>query len=86
MEEKLLFYGFMIASIPYVIIYIFVLIVLIKEGSKYAILNTDLSNYGSLRKLVKKKKKYKYLYLSYLVSTFLPIAIFILFAILIFTS
>ena len=75
MNEKLLFNGFIIATLSYAIIYIFVLIVLKKEGFGYSILNIDLSNYSNLRKLVKAKRKYKWLYLAYLITTFLPLLI-----------
>ncbi len=85
MNESLLFNGFIIVIIPYIIISILVLTVLKKEGYNYSILNTTLSNYGSLRKLVKEQRKYKWLYLAYLISTFLPLSIFILFIVLVFT-
>lgn len=86
MNENLLFNGFMIAGTIYVIISILVLAIVKKEGSNFSILDITLSSYRSLRKLVKEQKKYKSLYLTYLISTFLPIAIFILFILLVFTS
>ncbi len=56
MNENLLFNVFIIVLIPYVVISVFVLIVLKKEGYNYSILNTTLLNYSSLRKLVKEQK------------------------------
>ena len=79
MNEELLFSGFGVAIILYVFVSIFVLVVLDREGFNYSILNTVFTNYGSLRKLVKKKGKYKCLYITYLITTLLPILIFVLF-------
>ena len=56
MSESILFYGFVITIIPYVIIYGLVIFILNKEGYDFSVFNIDLSNYGSLRKLVKKEK------------------------------
>lgn len=84
MSESILFYGFVITVIPYAIIYGLVIFILKKEGYDFSILNIDLSNYSSLKKLVKKENKYRWLYLSYIISTFLPVLIFVLFVLFIF--
>ncbi len=85
MNEEILFNGFIVAVILYVIVYVLVLVLLKKKGFSYSFLNTDLSNYGSLRKLIRAEKKYKWLYLTYLIATFLPILIVILFIVVLFT-
>jgi len=84
MNENFLFYGFIISAIPYVIISVLVIVILKKEGCKFSIFNIDYSNYGSLKKIVKKGKKYRWLYIAYISSTFLPILVFILFIFFVF--
>lgn len=84
MSESILFYGFMISGIPYVIIYVLVLFTLHKKDYKFSIFTIDYSNYGSLKKLAKKENKYRWLYITYIGSTFLPILMFVLFALFLF--
>jgi len=84
MIESILFYVFIITIIPYVIIYLLVIFILKKEDFNFSIFNIGYSNYSNLKKLIQKENKYRWLYQAYIVSTFLPILVFILFVLFVF--
>jgi hypothetical protein len=84
MSESILFYGFVITIIPYVIINVLVIFILKEEGYTFSIINNTLPNYRSLKELANNKSKYRWLYIAYIGFTLLPILIFVLFVLFIF--
>jgi hypothetical protein len=82
MIETILFYGFVVLALTFSIYQIFVKDVLRKNGYDVAFIDIDFSDYKNLHSLAKKQKKYNRLYFGFILLTFLPILIVVLFVLI----
>jgi len=68
MAENILFYGFVTSCIIYGIFTFLVKAILKSNGYQVVIFNIDFSDFKNLRSLAMQEKKYRFLYLAYLIQ------------------
>ena len=73
MIRYILFYGFIISGLIYAVFTLVIMDTLRKNGYYVTILNIDFSDFKNLRDLAEKNHKYRFMYLAYIASVFVPL-------------
>lgn len=79
MIQYILFYSFGLFALLHAFVSIYVMILLKDQGKDVRFFDVDYTNYRSLKRLSEEDERYKGLYRLLLISTFVPIAIFVSF-------
>ena len=84
MIENILFYGFAASCIIYGIITFLVKDVLKISGYQVTLFNIDFSDFKNLRSLARREKKYRFLYLAYILFSIIPLSLIVIILITLF--
>ncbi|OQB59760.1 MAG: hypothetical protein BWX96_02576 [Bacteroidetes bacterium ADurb.Bin145] len=84
MAENILFYGFVTSCIIYGIFTFLVKAILKSNGYQVVIFNIDFSDFKNLRSLAMQEKKYRFLYLAYILFSIIPLSLIVIILITLF--